>query len=74
LLSTGKLEANVSTDAVATGDDFRVDGTLKGPTEVEILTVAPKGVSGKGLRLSSNIGYTDPFTGITTPYTGCTYL
>jgi PGF-CTERM protein len=68
LLSTGALNANISTDAVATGDDFKVEGTLQGPREVEILTVSPKGMSGKGMRATPAINSPGG-----DPYTGCTY-
>jgi PGF-CTERM protein len=78
LLSTGKLTAELSTKEVATGDDFTVSGTLEGPREVEILTVSPRGASGKGLRTAISIGWLGGMPlplpiAIVTPYPGGTY-
>ena len=61
LLVSGDLTAEISSTAVALGDEFTVSGTAKGSDNVEILTVAPKGASGKGLKSPSG----SPYTGVT---------
>jgi len=49
LLIRGGLFAKTSTDIVAIGDDFTIEGTVPGRDRVDILTIAPKGGGGKGL-------------------------
>ena len=48
LLIRGGLFAKTSTDIVAIGDDFKIEGTVPGRDRVYILTIAPKGGSGSG--------------------------
>jgi len=48
LLIRGGLFAKTSTDIVAIGDDFKIEGTVPGRDRVDILTIAPKGGSGSG--------------------------
>jgi hypothetical protein len=49
LLTKPTLTAKLSVPVVALEDDFKVEGTAKGPTEVTILCVPPKGGGGKSL-------------------------
>jgi PGF-CTERM protein len=49
LLSKPTLTAELSVPSVALEDDFKVEGTAKGQTEVTILCVPPKGGGGKSL-------------------------
>jgi hypothetical protein len=46
LLTTPSLTAELSSDVVATEDDFTVFGTAEGSTQVTILSVPPKGGGG----------------------------
>jgi PGF-CTERM protein len=57
LLVSGDLTAELSTDAVAVGDEFVVSGKAQGAKNVEILSITPKGASGKGLRTSTGTAY-----------------
>ena len=49
LLNARSLTAELSVPVVALEDDFKVEGTAKGQTEVTILCVPPKGGGGKSL-------------------------
>ena len=49
LLTNPSLSAELSVPVVALEDDFKVEGTAKGQTEVVILSVPPKGGGGKSL-------------------------
>ena len=49
VLLRGGLSAKTSTEFVAQGDDFTIEGTVPGRDYVDILTIAPKGGGGKGL-------------------------
>jgi hypothetical protein len=49
LLSKPTLSAELSVPSVALEDDFKVEGTARGQTEVTILCVPPKGGGGKSL-------------------------
>jgi hypothetical protein len=53
LMTRGDLVAELSTDSVAQGDDFTINGTAKGSKDVNILIVAPKGSSGSVISGSS---------------------
>jgi hypothetical protein len=53
LLTTGSLTAEISTRAVAQEDEFRVEGTAEGSDFVDIVTIAPKGGSGRGINPAS---------------------
>jgi len=68
LLVPPSLTAERSNSEISLGDSFMVSGTAEGPRVVEILTVAPEGPSGKGLRATP--GITSPWGA---PYTGLTY-
>ena len=45
-LSAAELTAELSTNLVAIGDDFKVTGTAKGADNVNVVVVAPKGTGG----------------------------
>jgi hypothetical protein len=49
MLIRGGLFAEPSSDFVALGDDFNITGTAPGRDRVDILTINPKGGSGRGL-------------------------
>lgn len=49
MLLRGGLSAKTSTEFVARGDGFTIEGTVPGRDYVDILTIAPKGGGGKGL-------------------------
>ena len=51
VLLRGGLSAKTSTEFVAQGDDFTIEGTVPGRDCVDILSIAPKGGGGKGLDL-----------------------
>ena len=58
LLVEPGLTAEVGVETVAQEDSFYVKGTAKGARSVDVITVSPKGASGKGMDPSS----------VTTPY------
>ena len=58
LLVEPGLTAEVGVETVAQEDSFYVKGTAKGARSVDVITVSPKGASGKGIDPSS----------VTTPY------
>lgn len=51
VLLRGGLSAKTSTEFVAQGDDFTIEGTVPGRDCVDILSIAPEGGGGKGLDL-----------------------
>jgi hypothetical protein len=53
LLTAGSLTADISTLAVAQEDEFTVEGTAGGSDFVDIVTIAPKGGSGRGINPAS---------------------
>jgi hypothetical protein len=49
----GWLTANLFTDTIDLGDKFRISGTAPGSDFVDIVTIAPKGGSGRGINPAS---------------------
>jgi len=56
LLILGTLAAELSTNSVASGDEFTLSGTAPGTTDVQILTVPPKGGGGDPLTGTGALG------------------
>jgi len=53
LLTSGSLSADISAESVAHEDEFTVEGTAEGSDFVDIVTIAPKGGSGRGINPGS---------------------
>lgn len=63
LMESGSLTTELSTDAVAHGDDFSLSGIAQGLDFVDVLTISPRGGGGTGLK--GKHGDIEGVTGVT---------